>query len=239
MSAESISLAIVAEYLQAHGYQKTLHMLETEAEEVLLEDPPKLANNIGIALQFSDNQKLDDKMKSCLEVLVKDTLDKTNIRARMRSKTSFPSLQLANPPPALPLRHSNVSLDGDESFSVETIAFDNISDHGTASAMTLCYSALMPSPLTPEEANPIRLLLFGPGSNSEFPKSWIGKGFMFNTNSDLSYGLIQTESGPCGLLAALQAHIIKNLLFITKKSIKYITKLIQGQQIETLERRFK
>ncbi|KAI8851738.1 hypothetical protein BC829DRAFT_430956, partial [Chytridium lagenaria] len=51
-------------------------------------------------------------------------------------------------------------------------------------------------------------------SRSTFPDEWKGKGFVFNNQaSEISYGLIQSRGGPCGLLAVVQAFVLKHLAF--------------------------
>ncbi|KAJ1560053.1 hypothetical protein HK405_008394, partial [Cladochytrium tenue] len=51
-------------------------------------------------------------------------------------------------------------------------------------------------------------------ARSSFPDEWRGHGFVFNTSRpDLAYGLVQTKGGPCGLLAAVQAYVIKHLVY--------------------------
>lgn len=37
------------------------------------------------------------------------------------------------------------------------------------------------------------------------------QGFFFNTKPGLQFGLVQLEGGPCGVLAAVQAHVLANL----------------------------
>ncbi|KAI8815301.1 hypothetical protein BJ742DRAFT_765682 [Cladochytrium replicatum] len=53
------------------------------------------------------------------------------------------------------------------------------------------------------------------GSNRSmgFPDEWKGKGFVFRQSADdLAYGLVQSKGGPCGLLAVVQAYVIKHLI---------------------------
>ncbi len=66
------------------------------------------------------------------------------------------------------------------------------------------------SPLELSILNKLQKLISG---TKEIGKSWLSKGFEFNTCSKLTYGMIQFEGGPCGLLAAVQAFIIKSLFF--------------------------
>ena len=60
--------------------------------------------------------------------------------------------------------------------------------------------------------NELKNILFAPDRVKCFPPEWIGKGFQFNNHPDMSYGLIQIKGGPCGLLAALQSHILRILI---------------------------
>ncbi|KAJ3410083.1 hypothetical protein HDV05_004108 [Chytridiales sp. JEL 0842] len=48
---------------------------------------------------------------------------------------------------------------------------------------------------------------------STFTDEWRGKGFVFNTVPQLGYGLVQSKGGPCGLLAGVQAFVVKWLAF--------------------------
>lgn len=56
-------------------------------------------------------------------------------------------------------------------------------------------------------------LIFPSSGPKEFSPEWKGKGFQFQTIHEIAYGLIQIKGGPCGLLAAVQATIIKNLVW--------------------------
>ena len=47
------------------------------------------------------------------------------------------------------------------------------------------------------------------GVRRPWAESWSQQGFFFSVEKDLGYGLVQRTGGPCGVLAALQAHIIK------------------------------
>lgn len=61
----------------------------------------------------------------------------------------------------------------------------------------------------------MRRLIFGAGSNARFSPSWLTQGLCFHDDpiDALRYGLVQYKSGPCGVLAALQAFVLRDLLF--------------------------
>ena len=52
------------------------------------------------------------------------------------------------------------------------------------------------------------MLLFG-ATNRSFPNGWMGQSFEFNKQPKLRFGLVQHKGSPCGVLAAVQAHIIQ------------------------------
>mmetsp|Transcript_30963 Transcript_30963/g.100864 ORF Transcript_30963/g.100864 Transcript_30963/m.100864 type:complete len:586 (-) Transcript_30963:198-1955(-) len=65
-------------------------------------------------------------------------------------------------------------------------------------------------PLDPSKAQDMRFLLFG-RLGGRPPPSW-KQGFFYSSVRDLEYGLVQLEGGPCGVLAAVQAHIVHSVL---------------------------
>ncbi|KAI8842905.1 hypothetical protein BJ741DRAFT_350355 [Chytriomyces cf. hyalinus JEL632] len=75
----------------------------------------------------------------------------------------------------------------------------------TQKAMQL-RKAVFPGTLTGGEESRARMT---------FSEEWKGKGFCFNVaQQDLAYGLVQVKGGPCGLFAAVQAYVLKYLLFV-------------------------
>ncbi|XP_035232593.1 probable ubiquitin carboxyl-terminal hydrolase MINDY-4 [Stegodyphus dumicola] len=66
-------------------------------------------------------------------------------------------------------------------------------------------------PITVDEACDLRLLLFG-NTVDTFGTEWTEQSFHFRRRP-LSYGLRQKKPGPCGVLAAVQAHVLYELLF--------------------------
>ncbi|KAI8613550.1 hypothetical protein BC830DRAFT_1131677 [Chytriomyces sp. MP71] len=92
--------------------------------------------------------------------------------------------------------------------------------------------------ITTQKATLLRKLIF-PGTMTggeesrarmTFTEEWKGKGFCFNTVSDLAYGLVQIKGGPCGLLAAVQAYVLKYLVFVDKAHNLRSGKLRPGKQ---------
>jgi hypothetical protein len=64
--------------------------------------------------------------------------------------------------------------------------------------------------LSTSDAASLKELLFAKQGGRQ-PASWI-QGFFFCQHRGLEYGLVQTEGGPCGVLAAVQSHVLKQLV---------------------------
>jgi len=64
-------------------------------------------------------------------------------------------------------------------------------------------------PLSPDAARALGALLWG-SPNGFPPDSW-KQGFFFCHKPGLQFGLVQSNGGPCGVLAAVQAHILTKL----------------------------
>eukprot|EP00271_Cylindrocystis_brebissonii_P014158 TRINITY_DN35414_c0_g1_i1.p1 TRINITY_DN35414_c0_g1~~TRINITY_DN35414_c0_g1_i1.p1 ORF type:complete len:942 (+),score=155.08 TRINITY_DN35414_c0_g1_i1:354-3179(+) len=79
---------------------------------------------------------------------------------------------------------------------------------GTASAV------LPPSrQLTIVEANSLHNIVFGHSPSQQALARWTNQGFRFSNHPDTLWGLVQKEGGPCGVLAPVQAFVMKYLLF--------------------------
>ncbi|XP_030583406.1 probable ubiquitin carboxyl-terminal hydrolase MINDY-4 isoform X2 [Archocentrus centrarchus] len=51
-----------------------------------------------------------------------------------------------------------------------------------------------------------------------FSVEWRNQGFTFSDTHDLRYGIVQRKGGPCGVLASVQAFVLKKLLFENSES---------------------
>ncbi|KAG8138704.1 hypothetical protein E2320_001499, partial [Naja naja] len=61
-------------------------------------------------------------------------------------------------------------------------------------------------------AKDLKTLLFGSGLGC-FSEEWKIQSFTFSENPELKYGIVQKKGGPCGVLAAVQAHVLQHLIF--------------------------
>lgn len=66
--------------------------------------------------------------------------------------------------------------------------------------------------LTITDAIKLREIVFGNATGVGFNPEWQQQSFTFNDTSELEFGLVQHKGGPCGILAAVQALIIKHLM---------------------------
>lgn len=69
------------------------------------------------------------------------------------------------------------------------------------------------APITTEQLGAIRLLLFGSSPEASDVERWDKQGFTFSKNPKIPWGLTQLQGGPCGILAPVQAWLIRQLVF--------------------------
>nr|GLL39574.1 ubiquitin carboxyl-terminal hydrolase FAM188A [Ipomoea trifida]GMD50233.1 ubiquitin carboxyl-terminal hydrolase MINDY-3 [Ipomoea batatas] len=67
--------------------------------------------------------------------------------------------------------------------------------------------------LSVAEAEQLFSLIFGSAVTKEVLRQWSNQGIRFSCDPETSMGLVQHEGGPCGVLAAIQAFVLKYLLF--------------------------
>ncbi|XP_061540604.1 probable ubiquitin carboxyl-terminal hydrolase MINDY-4 isoform X4 [Phycodurus eques] len=72
-------------------------------------------------------------------------------------------------------------------------------------------------PMDQHTASELKLVLLG-SSLKCFTAEWRKQGFTFSETHDLRYGMVQKKAGPCGVLASIQAFVLKKLLFENKNS---------------------
>ncbi|KAM7259609.1 hypothetical protein ACFE04_015350 [Oxalis oulophora] len=67
--------------------------------------------------------------------------------------------------------------------------------------------------LSAEESERLFMMVFGSDVSRDVLNQWTNQGIRFSSDQETSMGLVQHEGGPCGVLAAIQAFVLKNLLF--------------------------
>ncbi|OIT33818.1 PREDICTED: ubiquitin carboxyl-terminal hydrolase FAM188A [Nicotiana attenuata] len=71
--------------------------------------------------------------------------------------------------------------------------------------------------LSVAEANELFSMIFGCEVTRDILGQWTNQGIRFSPDPDTSMGLVQHEGGPCGVLAAIQAFVLKYLLFFPEE----------------------
>ncbi|XP_061341999.1 uncharacterized protein LOC133288292 [Gastrolobium bilobum] len=69
--------------------------------------------------------------------------------------------------------------------------------------------------LSVEEANQLFVMLFGSEVSKGILARWCNQGIRFSSDTVTSMGLVQHEGGPCGVLAAIQAFVLKYIIFFS------------------------
>ncbi|CAA2964154.1 ubiquitin carboxyl-terminal hydrolase MINDY-3-like [Olea europaea var. sylvestris] len=72
--------------------------------------------------------------------------------------------------------------------------------------------------LSSVEANHLFAMIFGNEVSKDVLAQWSNQGIRFSPDPETSMGLVQHEGGPCGVLAAIQAFVLKYLLFPSEES---------------------
>ncbi|XP_040896466.1 probable ubiquitin carboxyl-terminal hydrolase MINDY-4 isoform X2 [Toxotes jaculatrix] len=72
-------------------------------------------------------------------------------------------------------------------------------------------------PMDQHTAMALKVVLLGSSLNC-FSVEWRSQGFTFSETHDLRYGIVQKKGGPCGVLASVQAFVLKKLLFENTES---------------------
>uniref|UniRef100_A0A3P9JNB9 Ubiquitin carboxyl-terminal hydrolase MINDY n=1 Tax=Oryzias latipes TaxID=8090 RepID=A0A3P9JNB9_ORYLA len=72
-------------------------------------------------------------------------------------------------------------------------------------------------PIDQSIAMDLKAVLLGSSLNC-FSAEWRNQGLTFSDTHDLRYGIVQRKGGPCGVLASIQAFILKKLLFENTES---------------------
>jgi hypothetical protein len=82
-----------------------------------------------------------------------------------------------------------------------------------------------------EDAKTVRMLIFGGKRGTTFNEAWREQGLFFSANESAGFGLVQKNGGPCGVLASIQATIIRRLLFgIPSRSVPPILQRRSGDE---------
>jgi hypothetical protein len=237
-SASDIVHALIREHLHVYGYTQTQKVFQEEAKSSSLKNISSrrdLSYLLGIRKNIESNRKKgimsithskDSPLKSQFEILIdKITTQLTMNRAAKKSlldlgqklkETSLSDKQDGSFNTVIPRQIPNETRRPVSEKDIEIVEDLDISDDEEfiptsrvqPLSRTASQSQLQWSPS--DEQNVIKILF--PAGIKDFSPEWKGKGFHFQQKEDLSYGLVQSKGGPCGLLASLQGWILKEML---------------------------
>ncbi|CAL5209402.1 unnamed protein product [Lathyrus oleraceus] len=71
--------------------------------------------------------------------------------------------------------------------------------------------------LSAEEANKLFVMVFGSEVSKDILAQWCNQGIRFSSDPETSMGLVQHEGGPCGVLATIQAFVLKYIIFFSNE----------------------
>ncbi|XP_004496476.1 uncharacterized protein [Cicer arietinum] len=82
--------------------------------------------------------------------------------------------------------------------------------------------------LSMEEANKLFVMVFGSEVSKDILAQWCNQGIRFSSDPVTSMGLVQHEGGPCGVLAAIQAFVLKYIIFFSDE-LKELSRMPQNR----------
>ncbi|MCO5608192.1 hypothetical protein L7F22_062398 [Adiantum nelumboides] len=93
------------------------------------------------------------------------------------------------------------------------LAFQRAQEKATPSTSTQASHHVLGNPLSDTDSEKLFTVVFGSTVSKEIIMQWCHQGFRFSPDPETSLGLVQREGGPCGVLAPVQAMVLKYLLF--------------------------
>ncbi|KAJ7974065.1 hypothetical protein O6P43_004195 [Quillaja saponaria] len=78
------------------------------------------------------------------------------------------------------------------------------------------------------EANQLFSMVFGSEVSKDILAQWSNQGIRFSRDPETSTGLVQHEGGPCGVLAAIQAFVLKYILFFRDELVQGVPIMPHG-----------
>ncbi|XP_068663588.1 uncharacterized protein [Aristolochia californica] len=87
--------------------------------------------------------------------------------------------------------------------------------------------------LSPSHAEQLFLMVFGTGVSKDILAQWCNQGIRFSSDPETCMGLVQHEGGPCGVLATIQAFVLKYMIFCSGE----LDKSVQSMSSQNLDLR--
>ncbi|CAK6958068.1 probable ubiquitin carboxyl-terminal hydrolase MINDY-4 [Scomber scombrus] len=122
------------------------------------------------------------------------------------------------------LKTRNVSPLNLADLDVSEMVLDDIDDEDDLRELskvsfqrTIAEQSYAGRPMDQHTAMELKAVLLGSCLNC-FSVEWRNQDFTFSNTHDLRYGIVQKKGGPCGVLASVQAFVLKKLLFENTES---------------------
>lgn len=93
------------------------------------------------------------------------------------------------------------------------LAYQRAHEKAAPTTSALPSHQVLGNPLSLADSEKLFTMVFGSSVSKEIITQWCHQGFRFSTDPETSLGLVQREGGPCGVLAPVQAMVLKYLLF--------------------------
>ncbi|KAB2083638.1 hypothetical protein ES319_A05G282000v1 [Gossypium barbadense] len=97
---------------------------------------------------------------------------------------------------------------------------DSGGDIGTKEMEIKAKEVKLGNELSEKEAYQLFFMVFGSDVSKDILAQWSNQGIRFSPDPETSMILVQHEGGPCGVLAAIQAFVLKHLLFCPDDLVK-------------------
>ncbi|KAH1064799.1 hypothetical protein J1N35_029786 [Gossypium stocksii] len=97
---------------------------------------------------------------------------------------------------------------------------DSGGDIGTKEMEIKAKEVKLGNELLEKEAYQLFFMVFGSDVSKDILAQWSNQGIRFSPDPETSMILVQHEGGPCGVLAAIQAFVLKHLLFCPDDLVK-------------------
>nr|XP_028605534.1 probable ubiquitin carboxyl-terminal hydrolase MINDY-4 isoform X1 [Podarcis muralis] len=151
-----------------------------------------------------------NKASSRLNFLTRQTGADRERTARSTPKSEPQNTEFRKMPVSSPSRDS---LNQDALELVDVEDEENLEDVYMIPNSSALYAVQVTSkPIDYYLARDLKILLFG-SSLGCFSEEWKIQSFIFNDNPQLKYGIVQKKGGPCGVLAVVQACLLRHLIF--------------------------
>uniref|UniRef100_A0A668ANS7 Ubiquitin carboxyl-terminal hydrolase MINDY n=1 Tax=Myripristis murdjan TaxID=586833 RepID=A0A668ANS7_9TELE len=216
VSIEEVSSSLVREYLSRKGLKRTIACMDEEQPrtEASINNRSDLRQILHMEGLYKNNK---------VSLLVVFVPHRSFVEEETCSSQGIKSLPATDTPSThnqtdfwrdcsesrkeLPL---NTPFHGTESFTGRESERKTESTQKIRTNRTRRGMMAAPIASTPQTVMEFIKLLLG-SSSRFFSNEWRNQGFTFS--DDLKYGIMQNKGGPCGVLAAVQACLLKKLLF--------------------------